>query len=429
MKITDYIKRTIKIINIISTVSCHFIIYKLNLKSYNDTIINISNSLVNHSFIFIKIIQWGIQNVYDFNFDEKVIKYFDTFSNNVPYNQLELKQSLLSIHNAVNYALTYCNDTLEIKNNYVPINSGSVALVYKAHLNDKPVIIKVLRHNIKNIIKEDICFLEYFFDNIFVKKIINYDIKINFKKFITNISDILLKQCEFGCEVNNALLFKNNLKNKKNVIIPNVYKHFTDVFHDIIIMDYLDGPVAKNVPSCQLQNHCKTIRSIYFESLFQYNILHGDFHLGNIIIINENIFGIIDFGIVYEINNEISNKLFDVIFLNLKRNMKSKLQLIKILVDMICENKDKCNEIFMKIKNDNELMNLFFVSKFSGSVLVAILNKITLMDGIEINNYINNLLFSFLSGLQTIENCTTNFNEENISTTTLIKSYINKIKI
>jgi predicted unusual protein kinase regulating ubiquinone biosynthesis (AarF/ABC1/UbiB family) len=422
----------LKITKIILSISYHVIIYKLNLKSYNDTIINISNSLVTHSFIFIKIIQWGIQNVYDFNFDEKVIKYFNAFNNQVPYNQLELEQSLLTIQNAVNYALTCRNDTLEIKNNYVPINSGSVALVYKAHLNDKPVIIKVLRYHIRNTINEDICFLEYFFDNIFVKNIINYYIKINFKKNnITNIRDILIKQCDFGYEVNNALLFKNNLKNKKNVIIPNVYKHFTDVFHDIIIMDYLDGPVAINVPSYQLQNNCEIIRSIYFESLFQYNILHGDFHLGNIIIVNENTFGIIDFGIVYEINNEISNKLFDIIFLNLKRDLKSKLQLIKILVDMICENKDQCKEICMKIKNDNELMNLFFVSKFSGSALVAVLSKITIMDGIEIeiNNYIHNLLFSFLSGLQTIENCTKNINEENRSTTTLIKSYMNKIKI
>ena len=424
----DYIRRTIKMINIILTMSCHIVTYKLNLKTYSDTIINISNYLVNQSYIFIKVIQWGIQNVYDLHFDDELKQYFNTFSNNVPYTNLEQENAILCIDNAVEYASASCNEKLVIENNYIPINSGSVALVYKARLNDKPVIIKVLRHHIKKNIEEDICFLEYFFDNIFVKNIINYYIKINLKKIINNIRDILLKQCDFGCEVNNALLFKNNLKNKKNVIIPDVYKHFTSVFHDIIIMDYLDGPVAINVPLCQLQNHCETIQSIYFESLFRYNILHGDFHLGNIIIINENIFGIIDFGIVYEINHEISNKLFDIIFLNLKRDMKSKLQLIKIFVNMVCENKDKCKEILIKIKNDNEIMNLFFVSKFSGSVLIAVLNKITIMDGIEINNYINNLLFSFLSGLQTVENYTEKIKEENRpTTTTIIKSYINKI--
>lgn len=50
------------------------------------------------------------------------------------------------------------------------------------------------------------------------------------------------------------------------------------------------------------------------------------------------------------------------------------------------------------------------------------------MDCIEINKYINNLLFSFLSGLQTVENYTTKIKEENRpTTTTIIKSYINKI--
>ena len=67
---------------------------------------------------------------------------------------------------------------------------------------------------------------------------------------------------------------KNQLKNKKNIIVPQVYKHFTDAFHDIIIMDYLDGPVAKNVPLYQLQNHLETIRTLCFEFLFKYNILH-----------------------------------------------------------------------------------------------------------------------------------------------------------
>jgi predicted unusual protein kinase regulating ubiquinone biosynthesis (AarF/ABC1/UbiB family) len=99
--------------------------------------------------------------------------------------------AILCINNAVEYASTSCNDKLVIENNYIPINSGSVALVYKACLNDKPVVVKVLRHNIKKNIEEDICFLEYFFNNILIKIIINFYTTVNFKTFIENNRDFL----------------------------------------------------------------------------------------------------------------------------------------------------------------------------------------------------------------------------------------------
>ena len=139
----------LKVTKIILSVSYHIVTYKLNFKAYNDTVINICNSLVNHSYIFIKVIQWGIQNVYDINFNDELKQYFNTFSNNVPYNNFEEEIAILRIHNAIEYASTSYNDKLVIENNYIPINSGSVALVYKACLNYKPVVVKVLRHNIK----------------------------------------------------------------------------------------------------------------------------------------------------------------------------------------------------------------------------------------------------------------------------------------
>lgn len=415
-------------INIILTVSCHIVIYKLNLKSYSDTIINISNSLVNQSYIFIKVIQWGLQNIYDLNFDEKVINYFNTFSNNVPYTTLELEKSNLLIRKAVEYASTFCNDVLEIKNNYIPINSGSVALVYKAYLNEKPIIIKVLRYNIIDIIKEDICFLEYFLDNVFVKNIIKYYIKLNFKHFITINRNVLLKQCDFKCEVNNALLFKNNLKNEKNIVIPHIYEYFTDAFHEIIVMEYLNGPIAKNVPFFQLQNHFKTMRSLYFKSLFRYNLLHGDFHLGNVIIIDKNAVGIIDFGIVYVVNNVLSNKLFDILFLNLnKKKIKYLFHAIKIFITMVCRDDKKIEEIFKKIKSDNELIKMFYNSNFSGNVFLITWNKLLSFDNIEIDIEMSNLILSSLSTLQLVNSCIKNVDGEDETLTSFLKSCIKEI--
>ena len=65
IKTLDYITRTIKITNIILSASYHILKYKLHLTTYTDAVITVCDSLVKHSYIFIKIIQWGIQDMYD----------------------------------------------------------------------------------------------------------------------------------------------------------------------------------------------------------------------------------------------------------------------------------------------------------------------------------------------------------------------------
>jgi hypothetical protein len=94
---------------------------------------------------------------------------------------------------------------------------------------------------------------------------------------------------------------------------------------------------------------------------------------------------------------------------------------------MICINEKKHEEIFIKLKNDDELIDLFLISKFTGSILVTTLNKIISMDEVELNVYMCNLILSALSGLQTIENAMRHVDSDNKSLTTLLKSYMNKI--
>ena len=193
MFILDYIKKTIRITNIILFTAYCILKYKLHLTTYTDSVITVCDSLVKHSYIFIKIIQWGIQDMYDdfhISNNEKLIQYFNTFSNNVPYTPLEFKESVSCINNAIKYAITR-NDELIIENNYIPMNSGSVALIFKARLNKKDVIIKVLRHNIINIINNDVCLLLHLFDNIIIKKIINYYLKLNSKLSAIVLVDII----------------------------------------------------------------------------------------------------------------------------------------------------------------------------------------------------------------------------------------------
>jgi predicted unusual protein kinase regulating ubiquinone biosynthesis (AarF/ABC1/UbiB family) len=420
MKLLQYINLVLNTVTIFSISTYNFIKYKLYLTTSNSAIISVCNSLIHKNYLFTKVVQWGVQEVYsDANIqgNDELKSYFSMFSNSVPYTQHELHASLSSIKNIIEFAKNR-NDELVVENDNIPTNSGSVAIIFKARLNDVPVIIKVLRPNIRKRIEHDIKAVLFFFDNLFIRNFIGYYIKLNFKTFIQNNSESLLNQCDFTSEINNALLFKNNLKNKKNIIIPHVYKHFTEAHNEVIVMEYIDGPVAKNVPLELLKTNFETLQSFFFESLFRYNILHGDFHLGNIIIMKNNMIGIIDFGIVYTLTNEISDQLFNVLFLSL--NPANNKSLLRIIVRFICLDPHSHDVVYKKLLNDKEIIE-FMSSDFTANLIIKMINKIMSDESLELHQDICRLFLSTMSGLQTIE-----YVNENKSLDYLIKSYIHR---
>lgn len=434
MNILYKIKKFINVVTIFS-VSCYSIAkYKLRFVTFEDAVISLCNSLTKNNYIFTKVIQWGVQEVYhddNINCDNnsnnmkdnvKLKNYFSVFSNNVPYTQDELEHSLACIKNAKQYA-SLRNDELVVENDYTPINSGSVALVFKARLNNSPVVIKILRSNIRNKIKEDIDVLLSFFDNIVIKNIIWFYIKINIKKCIVNNVENLLNQCNFNDEVKHILLFKNNLKNKKNIVIPHVYTHYTDTCNEIIIMEFLDGPIAKNVPLDKINNCLEYLQSFFFDSLFRYNILHGDFHLGNIIVMNDgDKIGIIDFGIVYFLTDELSNSLFDMMFLSLKSDqIKNFYSILKIVIRLVCFDEREHKIIFETLRQDKEIEYILRCCDFSANRIVKIVNKIMSLENIEVKHTVYKLILSSMSGLQTIE-----YANNNKPLTTLTRVYMDK---
>lgn len=433
MKLFKHINIAVNATKFFFSVSYYYLKFKLNLTTYNNAVISACDSFVRKNYLFSKVIQWGVQEIHsstNIKDNDELKSYFSAFSNSVPYTQHELQSALIHLENLAEYAKS-CNDELVIENDDVPTNSGTVALVFKARLNSAPVIIKVLRHNIKNRIQNDINATLYFFTNIFIRTIIRYYIKLNFNTFIQDNSELLLKQCDFISEVNNALLFKDNSKNKKNIIIPYVYKHFTEANHDVIVMEYLNGPIAKNISVEEMEKYSEILQTFFFESLFQYNMLHGDFHLGNIIAVNDTTIGIIDFGIVFHLTRKLSNLLFDMLFLaisfnvdNPSNNYSKFCKLIKNSIRYTCSEKSQHEFLYNILKNDKEL--LYIVDKnFSSNMLIIIINKIMCIQDVKLKPQICQLFLSAMSSLQTTE-----YANNNMSLESLMNSFINRsIKI
>ena len=193
-------------------------------------------------------------------------------------------------------------------------------------------------------------------------------------------------------------------------------------------MEYLEGPVAKNVPLENLRKNVEPLQSFYFESLFRYNVLHGDFHLGNIIIMDDgNKIGIIDFGIVHFLTDEDSNKLFDIMFLSLSttnnnnNNLNTFYNILKVSIRFICSDKNQHKRIYEQLNQDKELEALIRHNDYSANLLIKIINKIMSLENVELKSNVCELFLSTMSGLQTME-----YVNNKMNLTDLTKSFTNR---
>jgi predicted unusual protein kinase regulating ubiquinone biosynthesis (AarF/ABC1/UbiB family) len=282
------------------------ICYKLSLISFNDAVINICEQIVHLNVLYAKVVQWSIQDY--FSIDDNLKNYFYKFNSNVPYNDDDIDRNLIA-----NIETNFKDKLIVDK---TPINSGTVAIIFKGDLNGKPVAIKILKKNILEKITngiEDIKLLTFI-----IAKLLLFFNKINLNPnfLISNNKTLLLQQCDLFQEVNNIEKFRIKHISNKKIVIPNVYMEFTNFNNNVIVMDYLDGCNINTKKKEELLPYADTIKRFVLNSYLVFKEIHADMHAGNIILLQDDKVGLIDFGLTIEISSKQSNDIFNI-FLSL----------------------------------------------------------------------------------------------------------------
>lgn len=270
----------------------------------NRLLIDFVETLSKDNIFYIKIFQGIGSNTNIFN--EKQSEYLKKFLDKVPYKISELYDELNKELNKVgekNEELKIDLDTLEI------INSGIIGIVYKAKMNDKTIVIKVIKNNIRNKIYDAL----YEYEKII--KVLKYFSLFKFY-YIDDIfysnKELLLKQLDFNLEVENMKIFYENNKHTDYIEIPYVYEEFTKNNNKIIVMDYLEGKKLNEIEEDDKDNYLEQLVNFSFKSILFNRTFHCDLHPGNIIFLdNPKRLGIIDYGIVGDITKEEQANIYN----------------------------------------------------------------------------------------------------------------------
>lgn len=199
------------------------------------------------------------------------------------------------------------------------LGSGTIGQVYSCLLDNKKVAIKVKRNFIEKKIEEDLNLLQKwinFIDYCYPY----YSLRLKTRQIFYAVK----MQSDFKKEAKNQLLFHKTCKKLKYVQIPEVYEKYCS--DDIIVMEFVDADtLIKDAVVINNTLQKKTLDDLtlfLFDTLMSHDIAHGDLHAGNILIDKTSKIWIIDFGLIYEIDEEKQLIFYDYIRYFLKRDSK-----------------------------------------------------------------------------------------------------------
>lgn len=293
------IKRTAKLFKYLA----QFVYYKSlrHTTEYYDVIYQAVKDL---GGVYIKLIQFICLRTDVFPDDQKLI--FLGFYDEVPLENIMVNDILVKelgkekLKNFANIEQT-------------PFASGTFGQVYKAQLRDgTPVVIKIKRKDLVLKLKIDFLLLKIF-ARIF--NLLYYQRFIDVNNLVSEFEANTYEELDYQKEALHAEHFYKIYFGHPHLIVPKTYTELTT--QDVLVQEYVGGVAVTDLIRLKAQNKDQEYRSlmknVYHSDMlfiidnlayelgmqaFNYDIFYADPHPGNLKILPNNKYALIDFGIV-----------------------------------------------------------------------------------------------------------------------------------
>ena len=202
--------------------------------------------------------------------------------------------------------------------NPVPLASASIGQVHAARLKTgEDVVIKVQHSNIEQKVRVDLDILAglaHMAEGI--PDFVNYRPRATAAEF----QRTLVRELDFGREERNMLQFTQNFKDNPTIKIPRPFPQFST--SRVLTMERIDGTklsdsaaiLAAGLDAGEL---ARRGAELYLEMIFSHGFYHADPHPGNILLLEGNVIGLLDFGMVgrleESLREDIENMLLAIV--------------------------------------------------------------------------------------------------------------------
>ena len=217
-----------------------------------------------------------------------------------------------------------------------PIASASIGQVHKAKLKTgETVVVKVQRPEVADIIDRDLQI---------VKDVVHRADRYLKKQGVLQADEAvrafergMLKELDYRNEARNIERFRTTYKFRTDFYIPKVYREYST--DKILIMEYVQGCKITDMEQLKKWNIDPKLivekgMDIYLTMIFEFGYFHGDPHPGNILVREDGVIILLDFGMIGQLMKK-DKYAFAGIFIAMARNDAREManSMIKLAVE------------------------------------------------------------------------------------------------
>jgi len=193
-----------------------------------------------------------------------------------------------------------------------PMASASIAQVHRARLpSGEEVVVKVQRPGIEEQIRSDTDLLFYLAR--FLEGVIEETGIYTPTGIVTEFRNAMLLELDFENEARNIEAFAKTHADRPYVVIPKLYRELSS--RTVITLQELKGVKLKTVldspqfPGVDRKQLARNVLEASFRQLFADGMFHGDPHPGNVMVMEGNRIGLLDFGLVGRMSKQVQETI------------------------------------------------------------------------------------------------------------------------
>ena len=191
-----------------------------------------------------------------------------------------------------------------------PAACASIGQVHRAELKTgEQVAVKVQRHGIERIVAED---LDVMAGLAQLAQRIPEFAPYRPVETVSEVGRMLRRELDFGSEERNLLQFCARYQNEPHIRIPHPYTDYCTPH--VLTMEWLEGKRLDDVEQLKgegvdLELVAERGATIYMRMVFEDGLFHADPHPANLLILPDNTIGLLDFGMVGRIDNDLRREM------------------------------------------------------------------------------------------------------------------------
>ncbi|MCC8108451.1 MAG: phosphotransferase [Planctomycetes bacterium] len=192
---------------------------------------------------------------------------------------------------------------------HTALAAGSIGQVHEATLmNGQPVIVKIRRPRIEQVIAEDTSLLDALAG--LVERHIPELAVIRPRMLASELRRTIYNELDFVGEAAYATKFRETMKENREVSIPKIFWDY--VTRETLVMERVEGKGLSEVDFLSIREKNRiagVVADCFMRQYFETGLFHGDPHPGNILYRPDGIISFIDFGQTGHISEELRHTL------------------------------------------------------------------------------------------------------------------------